>query len=246
MYEVAIVGGMGPAATVEVFNRIVKYTAADCDQDHIKMCILNDPTIPDRTDFLLNNGPSPLDPIISNIENAKKMECKYFAIPCNTAHCFQDTYAKIDGISFINMVEETCKYIEYSFPNYNICILGTNGTVHADVYKHYQGTSDLIMYPSVDSQAVVMKIIRKVKAGDRNYSQLASELMNSLMNEFDPDNTVFVLACTELSLLLPDLNGNFIDAMDVLAGSIVARCNKHIATDNFPLNEDYFYGVSPK
>lgn len=53
MFDVGIIGGMGPAATAELFRRIVLYTFAQTDQEHIKLYILNDPTIPDRTDYIL-------------------------------------------------------------------------------------------------------------------------------------------------------------------------------------------------
>ena len=67
MFDIGIIGGMGPAATAELFKRVVLYTLADKDQEHIKMCILNDSLIPDRTEYIINNGESPLFEILKNI-----------------------------------------------------------------------------------------------------------------------------------------------------------------------------------
>ena len=47
--KLGILGGMGPQATLELCQRIVDYTAADRDQDHIPTLIYNDTWIPDRT-----------------------------------------------------------------------------------------------------------------------------------------------------------------------------------------------------
>ena len=44
-----IVGGMGPAATVDLFGKVVAQTKASCDQDHIHILIDNDPSVPDRS-----------------------------------------------------------------------------------------------------------------------------------------------------------------------------------------------------
>jgi len=45
---IGILGGMGPAATVDLFDRIVRATPARTDQDHIPILIFNNPAIPDN------------------------------------------------------------------------------------------------------------------------------------------------------------------------------------------------------
>ena len=50
---IGIMGGMGPLAAVDLFNKIVTNTAADSDQEHIPIIIDSNPQIPDRTAFLL-------------------------------------------------------------------------------------------------------------------------------------------------------------------------------------------------
>lgn len=36
---IGVLGGMGPAATVDLFNKFVTFTAAQCDQEHIPLII---------------------------------------------------------------------------------------------------------------------------------------------------------------------------------------------------------------
>lgn len=244
MFDIGIIGGMGPAATAELFKRVVLYTLADKDQEHIKMCILNDPIIPDRTEYILNNGESPLFEILKNVDIVKKLGCKYFAIPCNTSHYFFQKFEKIEGITFINMVRETCKYATTLYPDKSICVLATLGTIGGDVYKKIGGDLGKIMYPSDRINDYVMRVIRSIKAGNSNLELLTEEILRLLKGEFDFNNTVFVLACTELSLLLPYATGYFIDAMDVLAGMIVIKSKKKINKDNFKLNYKYFDNIN--
>lgn len=241
MFDVGIIGGMGPAATAELFRRVVLYTAAQTDQDHIKLCILNDPTIPDRTDFILNRGISPLPAILKNIGILKSIGCKYFVIPCNTSHYFYKEFETAEGIEFINMVEETCKYASNIYPNKNICVLATLGTINGDVYKKIGGCEKNIFYPSNKASIGIMEIIRLIKAGKCDLEQLAVRMLQILSGEFEFENTVFLLACTELSLLLPYVHGLFVDAMDVLAGAIITKCEKSINKETFKLCECYFY-----
>ncbi|MCK4345846.1 MAG: aspartate/glutamate racemase family protein, partial [Bacteroidales bacterium] len=53
--NIGILGGMGPEATVFMFNLIVAMTKAEKDQDHIPILINNNPQIPDRTGFFNDN-----------------------------------------------------------------------------------------------------------------------------------------------------------------------------------------------
>ena len=63
---IGILGGMGPEATVYLFELIVKMTDADKDQEHIPVIIYNNPKIPHRTDAILGGGTSPLPFLIEN------------------------------------------------------------------------------------------------------------------------------------------------------------------------------------
>lgn len=240
MYDIAIIGGMGPAATAELFERIVRYTSADVDQEHIKLCILNDPTIPDRTSYLLSGGESPLPKIKENIDAAKLLGCKYFAISCNTSHYFYRDYESVDGIKFINMIYEACRYVSKVHPSKKICVLATKGTVSADVYKKIGGEIAEIVYPSDGVNSRIMQIIESIKAGKTDLQAFSSEILTLVSREYDVKDTVFMLACTELSLLLPYLNESFIDAMDVLSGVIIAKCQKKINDTRFGLCRQYF------
>ena len=240
MFDIAIVGGMGPAATAELFRRIVLYTFSEKDQDHIKICIFNNPTIPDRTDFILNNGESPLPAIMNEIYNAITIHCEYFAIPCNTSHYFYEVYESVPGIKFINMIKETCKYANSIYPNRKICVLATYGTIQGDIYRNNAFNSNDIVYPSEGINKLIMSIIRLIKGGNTDFVTLAKDVMKAISKEFSFDDTVFILACTELSFLLPYMTGEFIDAMDVLAGVIIAKCGKIINKNSFRLPINYF------
>ncbi len=233
MYDLAIIGGMGPMATAELFNRIVAYTDATCDQEHLRIAVLNDPTIPDRTAHLCENGPTPLPQILEHVKEAKQLECKFFAVPCNTSHAFVDKLESVEGIEFINMVAKTCKCAidcaEGHGSDVKICVLATQGTYTADVYKKQADALKAdVVYPSNGLQQDVMDIIRLIKAGKYDASAVAGALEDKLAEEFDADSTIFILACTELSLLLPELTGKYVDSLDVLAKSILKTCGKKV------------------
>ena len=51
-----VIGGMGPAATVDFISKVIALTDADCDQDHVPMLVDHNPCVPNRQEAFLNDG----------------------------------------------------------------------------------------------------------------------------------------------------------------------------------------------
>lgn len=215
-YKLGILGGMGPLATAKLFERIVKFTDAKCDQEHLEMVILNKSSIPDRTKAIFDNGLDPVFKINEGIDELINNNCEYFIIPCNTAHYFKERFNLQNKIIFIDMIDETLEYIKNNYPNKKICLLGTTGTVKSNVYH-----ADNISYPNEAFQGKIMDIIYKTKAG---FNMLP--LLQSIIDDKSYD--IYLLACTELSIYSDSLKGSFLDAMDILVCATLKKCNVKI------------------
>ena len=46
---IGVLGGMGPAATLDFLAKLVRLTPAERDQDHVPVVVLSDPRISDRS-----------------------------------------------------------------------------------------------------------------------------------------------------------------------------------------------------
>ncbi len=55
-----VLGGMGPAATIDFMDKLIKVTGAEKDQDQIPAVVYNNTMIPDRNEAFLRDGTSPL------------------------------------------------------------------------------------------------------------------------------------------------------------------------------------------
>ena len=58
--SIGILGGMGPMATADLFQKIVSLTDAAGDNGHIRLYIDSNASIPDRTAAILDGGEDPL------------------------------------------------------------------------------------------------------------------------------------------------------------------------------------------
>ena len=65
MKTLGIIGGMGPAATVDLFAKILAATDAATDKENIPILIDNNTAIPDRTPLSAGCSASPLPRSVS-------------------------------------------------------------------------------------------------------------------------------------------------------------------------------------
>ena len=78
MKTIGIVGGMGPEATCDLYLKIIRNTPADKDQDHIRTIIDSNPKIPDRTAFILGQGPDPRPLLIETARNVERAGASFW------------------------------------------------------------------------------------------------------------------------------------------------------------------------
>lgn len=221
---VGILGGMGPLATVKLFEDMVLLTEAKKDQEHLHILVDNNTKIPDRTDYIL--GEMGYDPRPKLIESAKRLEAagaEFLVMPCNTAHNFYDDIVKNINIPFLNMIEETAKYIKEKYPeDKNIGLLATDGTIKAQVYNKIFRKYDLeIITPSAENQKYVYQLIYNIK---KDVKQDSLEGFYKAMDDIkDREVNLFIAGCTEISVALDlyKLKGNFVDPLRVVAISAI-------------------------
>lgn len=214
-----VIGGMGPLATVKLFEKIVLLTDAQSDQEHVHIIIDNNTLISDRSAYILEGGEDPRVELINSAKKLQNMGADFLIMPCNTAHLFYNDIVDNINIPLLNMIEETAKYIiEYHKDIKNIGLLATEGTYNTKVYDIVFNKYGInIISPSVQNRANVMDLIYNIKKG---IHQENLEGFYEAIKEVKSKNVdLFIIGCTELSVALQlyKLKGNYIDAMDILA-----------------------------
>lgn len=226
MYDLGLIGGMGPLASAEIYKKIIEKTKVEKDQDHINLVIISKPSINDRTAAILKEGPSPVKQINEAIEDLVKLNVKNFFIGCNSAHYFKNEFEIPKSINFLNMIDETLKYLKDHNKDKEIVILGTKGTILGNVYKNSSYSKDLnINYPNEQEQTIIMNFIYGIKAkiNDKKLLKDLNKVFNSLLKRYN--NPVFVLACTELSTYSNYLSNkyNVVDSVNIIVDVAIKK-----------------------
>ena len=213
MYKLGVIGGMGPLATVSFYERVVLNTAAKCDNEHIDMVVLSHASMPDRTKCIIENrGGEFLEVIKKDFKILEDIGVEAVAIPCNTSHYFFDEFKKFTGLRIINMIEETILEVKKRGIE-KIAVFGTLGTLNSKVYEKYANHHGLLVKEvSPEDKQAVMDIIYDIK----ETNCLDGRRFVDILSRYCDDETVGIIACTELSLLDIPRDINTIDALDVL------------------------------
>ena len=208
-FKIGIVGGLGPAATVDLYDKITKATPAKNDQEHIKVAVEQNPQIPDRTKYLLHGG---VDPTLSLYAACRKLEkdaVDAIVIACNTAHAYFETIVPHLSVPLINMQQVTLEEIRDKFgPDVVIGLMATDGTIETGIYGRKAKSMKLAMVvPDKEHQAMVMEAIygeKGVKAGftDGHCKEVLLKAAEHLVR--DKGAQALILGCTELPLILEE------------------------------------------
>lgn len=233
--RIGIVGGMGPAASNYFAAKLTELAPADKDQDHPTVIHLSDPSVPDRTGYLTADGDDPAPHIISSVKQLEFLSPHVICVPCNTAHAkpIFERVKKSIKTPIINMIEETVEELADDVFVRRVGLLATDGTVETGVYHQAAfGKNIDIVTPADESQAVLMKLIYKIKSKGHNARD--AQILYEVAQSMNVDT--LLVACTELSMLTPrlrklNLKEKIVDSLEVLAnralefGSQTSRTN---------------------
>lgn len=214
-----VLGGMGPAATLEFLSRLQAYTPAEKDQDHIRVIADINPKAPDRNVPGSNAGG-----VLAEMAGALRgAGAEVLAMPCNTAHAHADLIQRASGLPLVDMIGLGAEAAAQSGAM-RAGVLGTKGALK--LYREYLAARAMgIVTLPPEAQEQFMVTLYRIKAGDLGHDvkremQAHAETLRQLGAE------VIIAGCTEAPLVLHkgDVKAPLIDPGDLLARRCVGVC----------------------
>ncbi|WP_197281931.1 aspartate/glutamate racemase family protein [Dethiosulfatarculus sandiegensis] len=221
-----IIGGMGPEATVDLMQRIIRLTPADDDIDHVRCIVDNNPKVPSRIKAIVEGcGESPAPEMADMARRLAIWGADFLAIPCNTAHFYWDTVQAAVDIPVINLIDlVVCAVKEKRRPCKKVGVLASTAVLMTGLYeKRFKKEGIDVVYPEADEQKALLNVIKAVKAGDPS-SNVAEKFKAICQGIRSREVDVLIIACTELSVISAGNMGcEVVDAAEVLAAHIVKK-----------------------
>lgn len=199
--RIGILGGAGPMAGIQLFQKIIKicqekYSCRE-DADFPYIMLINYPfsdmlNHPGKLKILLRKQLN--DCFIELLRN----EIKIAAIACNTLHEFLDR--QISEFSLVHMIKETALLLQQQQIDNTYVLCSTTSSRCQLHRKHFDCS-----YPEDNTQAYVQNLINKILNGKLGIedSQNLATMLNALQGSFLKigKKSGLVLGCTELSVL---------------------------------------------
>ena len=224
---IGVLGGMGPLATVDFFNKVLAATPAKGDADHVPLLIQSDPRIAPRPAAILSGARSPLPDLLAGRERLIAAGATALAMPCNTAHYWYADLVKGCSVPFISIVDSSCAELAgLSRAGQPIGIIATRATLVAKIFDApLKSAGYTVLLPDEDlMDTLVLPGIELVKVGQAiQGGKLIEQAVQALMLR---GAGAVVLACTETPLALDavqsPLRAQCVDTTAALARACVA------------------------
>ena len=230
--RLGVIGGLGPMASAYYLELVIRMTDAKRDQEHPEIILLNIPSIPDRTAYILGRSQeNPLEPMIELGKQLKGLGATVVATPCITAHYFHEALQQGIGLPLIHGIRCTAQTLRDAGVT-KVGLMATDGTVQSGIFQRQVEELGMeLVLPGEEGQRGVMTLIYdQVKAGMEPDMALFAVIRDELRSK---GAQAVVLGCTELSLLKKqqELGQGILDALEVLAKESVLACGKQVKTE---------------
>lgn len=228
---IGILGGMGPQAGLDMAEKIISMTRAECDQDHLPFILFSLPEIvPDRTAFLLGKtDTNPAQAIAEQFEKMSDIGVTIAVMACNTAHAAPifDTALEIlrvkqIDLKILHLIDETITHIKRRHPQVRrVGLLATQGTYKTRLYDHALEAADLqLVIPDEqvrvnDVHAALYGPSIGIKTCDGPVTVQAMDRVRSAIDHvIQLGAEAVILGCTELPLAVKEDRINGIPILD--------------------------------
>jgi aspartate racemase len=197
MKLLGVLGGMGPAATVDFMGKLVALTPAACDQEHLPVMVASLPHIPDRSRCILGDGPDPLPYLLDGIVHLNRAGVSLVVVPCNTSHHWFEQMQQRSVAPMIHIATACVAALPAGGVG-KVSIFGTRGAIRSGFYQRELAARGIAhTFPDPEgAQDDVDECIRAIKGGDmaRGSAALARALADAQARRVG----AVIMGCTEI------------------------------------------------
>lgn len=224
---------MGPAATVDFYDKLVRATPGSRDQEHLGVILWSDPTVPDRIQAFDGSGPDPTPWLEEGIDHLIDCGAEILVVPCNTIHIYLSDVVRNKDIEFISIIDAAADAAVHEQEGSPIGLLATDATLASGLYQRAleaQGVKATL--PSPEMQNLLKAVIGQIKAGDTG-QQVRNDVSRILAELNQGPATAVIAACTEISVVLAQIDSDIriVDPSLALAQKTVERARTPMTID---------------
>jgi len=232
---VGILGGLGPAATVDFYAKVVAATRAASDQDHVRLIIDGDPSVPDRSASVSGRGESSAPALVAKARRLAAAGAEVLAMPCNSAHAYEAEIRQAVDLPFISIVDEAVREALVHLPadpdRRAVGVLATSATHATRLYPTALAAHGVNVVPtSAEDEADFMRLLYRIKGGEEHASEVRAGMARLAAALVRRGAGVIIAGCTEVPLVLDQASLSRALATAGLPGAVFIDSTATLAT----------------
>lgn len=232
MKTVGIIGGLGPETTSEFYLEIIFSCYQKNKINRPPILIWNVPLEYNIEEDLITKaiGGERYLPYLTDA--AKRLEsggADFLVMPCNSLHIYIEEIRKSVKIPVLSILEETANFLETKMIK-KVGIIATLSTIKNKLYEQFlfkKNISQII--PDNSQQSEIGKLINNLVL--KRYDEVDKNKLIRIIQDLavNKDLSTVILACTDLQLLNPKIEGvQIFDSMKILADVTVETITNNI------------------
>ena len=219
MKTLGVIGGMGPAATLDFLVKLHAATPAAGDGDHLHVITDNNPRRADRNAAMSADGPSPAPSLAATARGLAAMGAGVLAMPCNAAHAWAAAITAATPLPFVSMIDAAVAEVVATGAK-TVGLLAVAATHASRIYHAgFAAAGVAVLAPDM---AVFMPLIYRVKSGDTG-PEVRATMAGQAQAMIDAGAEIILAACTEVPLVFGpgDVPIPVISATDALVTAVL-------------------------
>ena len=206
MKKAGIIGGIGPASTLDYYSGIIDGVRAKANDDNYPEIIINSINMTKMLSLVQNKDWDGLvEMLLTAIQNLADAGAEFAAIASNTPHIVFDQVQAKSPLPLNSIVDATCRYAQSQ--NYKkAVIIGTKFTMSSGLYSEaFSRYSIAAVTPFENQQEAIYNLFfpnleNGIIVPEDKIKML--KIVNGLIMEHQADT--LVLGCTEFPLMIKD------------------------------------------
>jgi len=225
MLTVGVLGGMGPAATLDFMAKAIEAAGSASEQDGVRLIVDCNPWVLDRNAAMAGVGPSPGPALAAMARGLEAAGADFLVMACNAAHAWQGDIENATAAPFVSIVDEACRWLAARQPpGLRVGLMAAGACLESGLYQ--RGLAAAGFEPMTASPAALarfMDALYRFKSGDLGPAPRAA-MQDCAKGLIEAGAQVILAACTEVPLLLAaeDIDVPLVDATQILAIRTVA------------------------
>lgn len=219
---VGVIGGMGPAATLDFLVKLHHATGAVEESDHLRVITDNNPRHADRNAAMVADGISPGPLLATTAQGLAAAGAEFLVMPCNAAHGWAAEIIAATPLPFVSMIDAAVAAVIAAVPGVRrVGLLAVEATQASGIYHRGFAAHGIdILAPDM---AAFMPLIYAVKRGDTG-PDVRAAMAAQAQSLVDAGADVILAACTEVPLVFApgDIAAPAVSATDALVQATLA------------------------